>query len=232
MRVNGHLVDSLPAWVNPHEDSITVRGKKIRLALGSICLMLYKPRGYECTASSESVYPSVLNLVADHPANARLFPIGRLDVDSSGLLLLTNDGVLAQRLTHPRYGVHKTYHVTVRGMLDDAAVGKLERGIFLAKKAGPSRRTRKPTQNNTGGRTAQSHIKFIKKLRDRTLLEMTLREGRNRQIRRMLADQGFPVKKLRRLRIGPLKLTGLRPGQWRELEPKELIGLRNAAGLE
>lgn len=224
VRVNGHLVDALPAWVDPAKDRITVSGRRIRTSQTHVYVMLFKPRGVVSTNEDPEGRPRAIDLV-DHPSRARLYPVGRLDMDSSGLLLLTNDGELANRLTHPRHEVHKLYEVTVSGSLDDSEVAKLERGLFLL-----DRRPRKVAQKVT--RTSPSSLALLKRDRDRTRLLMELSEGRNRQIRRMMAQLGHNVRKLRRVQMGPLKLKGLQPGQWRDLTPRELKELRSAAGLD
>ena len=221
VKVNGEIVASLPAWVDPKRDHISVRGKNIKRDEPHVYVMLFKPRGVVCSNEDPEGRTRAIDLV-NHPSDVRLYPVGRLDVESSGLLLLTNDGELANRLTHPRYGVHKIYEVTVSGSLDESAVKKLERGIFLS-----DRRTshgRKP-----GRKTSKSKLHLLKQDRNRTRLRMELREGRNRQIRRMMSDVGHHVKKLRRIQMGPLKLKGLRPNQWRELLPQEIKALQRAA---
>ena len=153
------------------------------------------------------------------PFPRALYPVGRLDVESSGLLLLTNDGELANRLTHPRYGVHKTYEVTVEGDLDENAVRKLQSGVFITERRGVGHRP--PVS-----KTKRSSLTLLRSGRGRTRLLMELREGRNRQVRRMMLYVGHKVRKLRRIQFGPLKLKGLGPGQWRELTPHELAALR------
>src|SRR5690606_28672856 len=165
---------------------------------------------------------TVMDLV-DHPARARLFPVGRLDYATRGLVLLTNDGELANKLTHPRYGVHKTYEAVVKGVLPDDAVAQLERGIYLAE--------RKEGRTVGAKRTAHVDLKIIKRERERTTVEITLREGRNRQVRRMFAGIGHPVKKLTRVAMGPLKLKGVALGAWRELDTREVNALQKAARL-
>lgn len=214
--VNGELVDSLPAWVDPAGDEIKVNGKRLKPPERHHYIMLFKPRGVVSTNSDPEGRVRAIDLVK-HPANPRLYPVGRLDLDSSGLLLLTNDGELANRLTHPKYEVHKGYEVTVGGSLSDAEVAKLEAGLFL------------PDPDGGGRKTRESRLSLLKRDRDRTLLYMELREGRNRQIRRMLLRVGHPVKKLRRVRMGPLQLKGLAIGEWRELTRIELNALRKAA---
>ncbi len=232
--VNGHLVADLPAWVDPLKDKVAVEGRPIPTAGvkrrgkrvagasadGGVYVMLFKPRGVVSTNEDPEGRQRAIDLVK-HPSKARLYPVGRLDIESSGLLLLTNDGELANRLTHPRYGVHKVYEVTVAGELDEPAVKKLEAGLFLTDR-----------RKGAGGKTSKSRLKIIKRDRDRTRLLMELREGRNRQIRRMMADVGHKVRKLRRVQMGPLRLRGLQPGQWRDLTPKELIALRKAAFVD
>jgi len=219
VRVNGEVVDRLPAWVNPHEDRIVVAGKPLKRPERLVTVMLFKPRGTVCTNSDPEGRVRAIDLVR-HPAKPRLFPVGRLDLDSSGLLLLTNDGELANRLTHPRYEVHKGYEVTIAGEISDADLAKLEQGVFLNEKDEPGRKT------------DRSKLEVIARGRERTTLFMELREGRNRQVRRMLLKVGHPVKKLRRVRMGPLRLKGLAVGEWRELTPIEMRQLRKAAGLD
>jgi pseudouridine synthase len=213
--VNGELVDALPAWVDPAKDHITVEGRPIKRSRRNIYVMLFKPRGTVSSNSDPEGRTRAIDLV-HHPDKPRLFSVGRLDVDSSGLLLLTNDGEFANRLTHPRYGVHKGYEVTVGARIEQEDIARLEKGIFLSGRGSASR-------------TSRSKLTIIKRDRDRTLLYMELREGRNRQIRRMLARLGYPVKKLRRVRLGTLNLKGLAPGDWRELSAGELTTLRRAA---
>lgn len=218
--VNGHVVSQLPAWVDPHKDHIAVSGRRIRQSTQHVYVMLFKPRGVVSTNEDPEGRKRAIDLV--HYPNARLYPVGRLDIESSGLLLLTNDGELANRLTHPRHGVHKVYEVTVDGALDEKDVKRLENGLFLHDQK----------RSERAKRTAQSTLKLIKKDRDRTRLRMELGEGRNRQIRRMMAQLGHKVRKLRRVQMGPVKLKGLQPGQWRELLPAELTALRKAAGAQ
>lgn len=223
--VNGHLVTTLPAWVDPEEDRIVVAGKVLPQPDRKIYVMLNKPPRTLSTAKDEpgADRRTVTELV-DHPAAPRLFPVGRLDYDTVGLILLTNDGELANRLTHPRYGVPKTYRVAVKGSLDEEAIQELERGIYLAQ--------RKAGRTDGASRTAHVEIALIARERDKTVVELTLREGRNRQVRRMLAAVGYPVKKLERVGMGPVKLKGLARGQWRELTREEIRDLKRAAAAD
>lgn len=214
--VNGHTITELPAWVDPRQDHIHVRGAHLRMTTDYVYVLLYKPKDVVCTNDDPEGRRRAIDLV-DHPTRARLYPVGRLDMDSTGLLLLTNDGDLANRLMHPRHGIHKTYEVIVKGSLDEAAVEKLGRGLFLHDR-----------KRGGGSKTQRSRLKLLKRDRDRTKLLMELREGRNRQIRRMMLEVGHPVKKLKRVQMGPLKLKGLRSGQWRDLLPEELKALKDA----
>ena len=219
--VNGQPVTTLPAWVDPVRDAIVVNGKRLTLPAEHHYIMLYKPRGVVSTNDDPEGRKLAIDLVK-LPNRTRLYPVGRLDMDSTGLLLLTNDGELANRLTHPRYGVHKVYEVIVDGRLDEVAAEKLSRGIFLSD-AHTSHGKRH------GGRTSQSRLAIVKRDRDRTKLRLELREGRNRQIRRMMLNVGLDVRSLRRVQLGPLKLHGLRAGEWRELLPDEVKALKKAA---
>lgn len=216
--INGTIVDSLPAWVDPAQDHIRVHGRRLKFPRTPVYVMLFKPKGTVSTNAEDEERRRVIDLVR-HPSGVRLYPVGRLDLDSSGLILLTNDGELANKLTHPRHGVPKVYEVTVAGKLTDVEVKRLERGIFLYDR-----------DKGRGTRSKRSKLSISKRDRDRTLLRMELHEGRNRQIRRMMLAVGHPVKKLRRVQLGPLKLSGLRPGQWRDLTPKELVSLKRAVG--
>jgi pseudouridine synthase len=217
--VNGKIVTDLPIFVDPQTDRIEVSGRPVaRPGRGPrrVYLMVNKPRNVICTNRDPQGRSRVVDLV---PHTERLFCVGRLDGDSTGLVLLTNDGELCERLTHPRYEIPKTYRVTVRGKLEPEDVAKLQRGIFLA-------------DRRKGGkmRAQAERVQQLKTDRDRTELEITLREGKNREIRRMLVRLGHPVKKLRRIALGPLKLKGVASGQWRALTQAEVRSLRRAAG--
>ncbi len=222
--INGHLMTKLPVLVDPAHDHIVVNGRRIKPPDPYVYIMLFKPRGVVCTNDDPEGRTRAIDLIK-HPSHARLYPVGRLDQDSSGLLLLTNDGELANRLTHPRYSVHKVYEVTIAGALDEKGLKRLQRGLFLTG-------FRSVPKADRASRTLRSRLTIVKRDRDRTRLLMELREGRNRQIRRMMAQLGHQVKKLRRVQMGPIKLKGLKPGQWRELMPRELVALKKAAHRE
>ena len=214
--VNGHRIDGLPAWVNAAEDDIRMDGRRIKPTERDVYVMLFKPKGYLSTNSDPEGRALAVDLV-QHPSHARLFPVGRLDAESSGLLLMTNDGALANRLTHPRFEMAKGYEVMVNGRVNDEDVGRLERGIFV------------PGKQAGEGARAGGKLVILKRDTGRTLLYMELRESRNRDIRNVLAALGHPIKKLRRVRMGPLQLKSLQAGEWRELTPKELAVLREHA---
>lgn len=232
VRVNGQVVAAMPAWVDPGKDRIEVNGHELarprKTAAGTehTTLMLHKPRRVISTTRDDQGRTSVIDLV-NWPGVARLFPVGRLDADSTGLILLTDDGELANRLTHPRYEVAKEYRVTVRGKLSQADLQKLRNGLMLSHQQAAGRGAK---------RAAVESIAVLKHETDRargdrTHLRIVLREGQNREIRRLVARLGFKVRKLKRTAIGPVKLKGLAAGQWRKLSAGELAALRKAAGL-
>jgi 23S rRNA pseudouridine2605 synthase len=165
-------------------------------------VLLHKPAGVVTTASDPHGRRTVVDLVADH--GKRLVPVGRLDADTTGALLLTNDGELAHRLAHPRYQVEKVYEAEVEGEPSDTAIARLERGIELE-----------------DGRTAPAAARLL----TRTQVELAVHEGRKHQVKRMLAAVGHPVRRLHRRRYAGLSVEGLEPGQWRELEPSEVVRL-------
>ncbi len=219
VRVNGKTVTTLPAWVDPAEDEIFVNGLRIPQAERKIYIMLNKPRRVVTTCDDPGGRRTVADYVV-HPADSRLFPIGRLDYETSGLLLLTNDGELTNRLTHPRFGVEKTYRALVRGRVDEAELERLGKGLFLV--------DRKGGETVGASRTAPVIVRIVHRARDKTMLDLVLKEGRNRQVRRMLVQVGHPVIRLERTHMGPLKLKGLARGEWRELSRQELGSLRKA----
>ncbi len=221
VKVNGIVINFLPAWIDPKTDRITIADRKLNLHADNVYVMYYKPRGIVCTMVDPEGRPCIGDIVK-HPTGTRIFPIGRLDMDSQGLLLLTNDNMLANELTHPKHKVSKTYEVTVRGKITNETLVKLQKGIYLA-----DAHTKHDTTMK-GQRATIKDIEIVRHDRDRTLLKITLTGGRNRQIRRMLAIVGHPVKRLRRTHVGPVALKGLRPGQWRDLTAKEFNALEHS----
>jgi len=176
-----------------------------------------KPKGVYCTNVAQGEQRRAIDLLPPD-FRTRVYPVGRLDAESKGLLLLTNDGDLTHQLTHPKYGVSKTYRAFVDGYVQPQTLQTLSKGVWLA-----------DPRSGQGFKTARSQIRLIKRARDKSSLEITLREGRNRQVRRMLARLGHKVRDLTRIRFGPLTLDGLSPGQSRLLTPRELAALRRAA---
>lgn len=212
MQVNGKFVTELGTKANPLRDIIKVDGKPLRLAGPPRYLILHKPTRVVTTASDPEGRETVLDLIGRN--RDRLYPVGRLDYHSSGLVLLTNDGELALRLSHPRYGIRKVYLVKVKGTPGRETLDRLARGVYLEE-----------------GRTAPAEVRMVDHRDDKSWLEIVLSEGRRREIRRMCLQVGHPVEKLRRVAMGPLKLGKLPPGAHRELTPEEIEKLRLAVGL-
>jgi pseudouridine synthase len=207
--VNGEIVREMGTRADPTRDDIRVDDRRIKSAERLRYILLYKPVGYVTTRSDPQRRRTVIDLLAG--VKEYVYPVGRLDYDTEGLLLLTNDGDLAARLTHPRHGVERTYEARVAGMPDEVALERLRRGIPL-----------------DGRRTLPAEVLLLNKRRGAAdgVLAITIREGRNRQVRRMLEAVGHPVKRLMRVGIGPLRDRGLRPGGWRELTAAEVEKLK------
>lgn len=210
--VNGATVRELGTKADPARDDIRVDGSRIKMVTRHLYLLLNKPRGYVSTRSDPERRKTVIDLLRG--VREYVYPVGRLDFDSEGLLLLTNDGDLAARLTHPSHGVPRVYEATVLGVPDDRNLERLSRGIAL-----------------DGQRTAPADVERLHVKGKRTLLRVTVREGRNRQVRRMCESIGHPVEHLRRVAIGPLRDARLRLGQWRPLTEPELSRLQKASRL-
>ncbi|HHS98398.1 MAG TPA: rRNA pseudouridine synthase [Chloroflexi bacterium] len=208
--VNGEVAQ-LGQKADPERDRITVDGEPIRLKREYTYIALHKPRGVlSDEGDGTGRLPTVRDLV-DLPGH--LFPVGRLDLRSEGLILLTDDGDLAFRLTHPRFGHEKEYHVLVDGRPSEETLEKWRRGVLLE-----------------GRRTAPAEVEVMRAERDRTWLRVVLREGRKRQIRRVAAMLGHPVHRLIRVRVGPVRLGNLPPGRWRRLTPLEVRALKGHHG--
>ena len=207
--VNGETVTEMGTKADPAHDDVRVDGRRIKSTERLRYILLYKPAGYVTTRSDPQRRRTVIDLL--HGVREYVYPVGRLDYDTQGLLLLTNDGDLAAKLTHPRHQVERTYEAYVAGIPDDEAIDRLRRGIPL-----------------DGHRTLPADVLLANKgRRDRNgVLIITIREGRNRQVRRMLEAVGHPVESLRRIRFGPLSDRGLRAGEWRELTELEVEKLK------
>ena len=207
--VDGRIVRTLGTRVDPARQRIQVDGEAIRPP-HLVYYLLNKPKGFLSTSRDPSGRPRVFDLLAAIPQ--RVFSVGRLDRESEGLLLLTNDGELTNRLTHPRYGVPKTYEVQVAGRPTPEDLAKLRKGVYLSE-----------------GRVAVDKVRSMGSRGRSTMLEIVLSEGRNREIRRMLARLGHKVMVLRRTAIGPISDAGLRPGEYRKLHAGEIETLRRLA---
>jgi len=213
INVNGKTVWELPVLVDPQVDKIEADGQLVRLKAPSSqrrhYFILNKPRGVYSTNVAQGAQVRAIDLLPKS-LRARLYPVGRLDAESKGLLLLTNDGELTNRLTHPKFGVPKTYRAVVDGFIEPGTLGQIEKGMWLADKQG------------RGFKTGRSQIRVAHRTPQKTVLEITVREGSNVQVRRMLAKLGHKVRDLTRIRMGPLTLEGLAPGKFRALSEKEI----------
>lgn len=204
--VNGTVVTEMGTQVSP-EDTVLVDGKPVTPEARHYYILYHKPIGEVSTASDPEGRATVLDRFRDFPA--RLYPVGRLDFDSEGLLLLTNDGDLAQRMLHPSQEVDKTYLARVNGDVKLDAIRKLRQGVSLE-----------------GRTTSPADVRVIRRTDLETVILVTIHEGRNRQVRRMFDATGHTVLMLRRVQFGPLQLGGLKRGQWRELTPEEVAEIK------
>jgi 23S rRNA pseudouridine2605 synthase len=212
VEVDGEVVTRLGTKVDPRTAVIRVEGQRLPPVSEHVYLALNKPRGVVSTMSDPEGRPTLGDLVADRPE--RLFHVGRLDTDTEGLILLTNDGDFAHQVAHPSYELEKTYVAEVRGVAERDLVRRLEAGV--------------PVE----GQPVQVHrAKVVSTARDRSIVELTIHEGRNRIVRRLMDEVGHPVTRLTRTMVGPVVLRGLRPGQMRELTRDELGTLLDAARL-
>ena len=222
--VNGQVVTELGTKADSDVDYVKGNGKLIRGAQKNIYLMLNKPKGYVTTVSAPEGQPTVMQLLGEGPrgVHARVYPVGRLDYASEGLLLLTNDGDLANKLTRAASHVPKTYVVKVSGVPKPEAIEKLRGGVMI-----PSESGFRKGQSSQKVQTAPARIQLLKQA-DNPWYEVTLIEGRNRQIRKMFEEIGHRVEKIRRVRYGPLKLD-VEPGKFRMLDRREIEKLKAAA---
>jgi 23S rRNA pseudouridine2605 synthase len=210
--VNGETIRELGTKADAARDDIRVDGRRIRVAERRRYLLLNKPRGYVTTRSDPQRRPTVIDLLSG--VRDYVYPVGRLDFESEGLLLLTNDGDLAAQLTHPSHGIARVYEARVLGVPDAHDVERLSRGVVIdGRRTQPAEVTLVPPRRDTRGAT----------------LVITIREGRNRQIRRMCESIGHPVETLRRVAIGPIKDSKLKVGAWRDLTADEVERLQRAA---
>lgn len=204
LTVNGEVVTTLGTKADPERDDIRVDGVRVRAATTPVYLALYKPKGVVTTRHDPAGRATVMDLV---PKLAGLFPVGRLDVTTEGLLLMTNDGAFAERVSHPRYEVARVYHAKVHRVPDASTLARLRRGVMVE-----------------GERMAVDRVRVIEADKN-AWVEVTLHEGKHHEVKRLLEAVGHPVSKLRRVAVGPLTLRGLKPGDFRSLTPQEVRGL-------
>ncbi len=207
--MNGKVVQNPDHWVDTKLDRVTLDGKPLRAA-SKVYVLLYKPKGYLTTYRDPEGRPTVYDLVPD--LGQWVAPVGRLDLDTSGLLILTNDTDFAERITNPAHKVPKTYQIKASTLLTDAHLKQLREGVTL-----------------TDGPTAPAEVTRLRDSEKFTVLEMTITEGRNRQVRRMLEAVESRVRKLVRIAIGPIRIGELPIGKWRDLTPDEVLSLRGVS---
>jgi 23S rRNA pseudouridine2605 synthase len=210
VEVNGKLVTKLPCFVDTENDEVRVDGRKIRVSGGGQAkryLLVNKPRGVVCTQSDPGGRPRAIDMVP--PSRERLYCVGRLDVEDTGLILLTNDGELTQRLTHPRHEVIKTYIAEVAGSISQEDIDAIKNGVRIE-----------------GMRTKVAGVKCLSRGVEQSMVEIRLAEGRNREVRRILAKLGHKVRRVRRSAIGPVTDRGLKIGGYRSLTKDEVALLR------
>jgi len=205
--VNGKIVDQMGVVVNPDNDHVTVNGKRVAVKHKTYYILLHKPKGYVTTVCDELGRRTVMDLI---DIKARLYPVGRLDYDTEGALILTNDGDVANKLTHPKNQVSKVYVCRISGEITNAEVAKLEKGVEI-----------------DGKLTLPAGVKVLESDVHHSRVELTIREGRNRQVRRMFEAIGKDVEFLKRVAVGEIRLGGLSRGKYRFLNEKEIAYLKS-----
>lgn len=218
VQVNGVTIREQGSRIDPVRDIVLVDGKVVQATSQQVYILLHKPAGYLSTVSDPQGRPTVLDLLPRELRQLRVYPVGRLDHDTSGLLLLTNDGDFALHLTHPRYALEKHYEALVQGQPGNTALNALRRGIAITEDSGHKHQT------------APARVSPLRHAGENTWLKLTIHEGRKRQVRRMLAGVGLSVLALRRVGIGPLMLENLPTGKWRYLVEDEVMALKAAPG--
>ncbi|MBX5436156.1 MAG: rRNA pseudouridine synthase [Alicyclobacillaceae bacterium] len=211
VRVDGEVCTVLGTKVDPRVQRIEVDGRPI-VVEPKVCLMLHKPTSYVTTVADPQGRRTVMEFVKE--VTQRVYPVGRLDYATSGLLLFTNDGELTHRLLHPSREIDKVYRATVIGMPDEETLARLAAGVDLE-----------------DGRTSPAHVQVLRLDVKESVLELTIHEGRHHQVRRMLETVGHPVKRLKRVKFGPLELGDMRPGEWRWLTEAEWMQIYGAVQL-
>lgn len=207
VKVDGKIITELGVKVDPQKSLIEVGGEPITGKEKEKYILLYKPAGYVSTVHDERKRRTVMDLISG--VNERIYPVGRLDYDTSGLLILTNDGKLTNELIHPSREVKKTYRIMVKGIPTGRSLGQLASGIMLE-----------------DGKTAPAEVKLKKIENGNALIDITIHEGKNRQVRRMFQAVGHDVVWLKRIAFGPLKIDKMKPGEWRYLTNQEVLALK------
>jgi 23S rRNA pseudouridine2605 synthase len=213
VKINGQIVSELGIQIDENRDKVEVDGKPVSPTTGTIYLMLNKPPGYLVSSKDPHHDMLVISLLGEY--KGKVFPVGRLDFESSGLLLFTNDGELAFRLSHPRFGVEKTYEVVVAGSVGEDQLAGLDKGVVL-----------------DDGPTAPSHSVIASKTKTTSVIRIILHEGRKRQVRRMFEKIGFPVVQLKRIEFGGIELGNLKEGKFIILKDTDVARLKTQVGLE
>ncbi|MFW0861406.1 MAG: pseudouridine synthase [Dethiobacter sp.] len=207
VKVNGETVSVMGIIISPETDKVEVDDRLVKTVIRHEYLLLYKPVGFVTTLKDQFGRPTIRDLLVD--VKFRVYPVGRLDMDTSGILLLTNNGELANRLTHPSFGVEKEYLARVRDLPDAQALATLAKGVKLV-----------------DGMTAPATVRLVKGGRPTSIVSLTIKEGKNRQVRRMFETVSHPVVSLKRVRFGPLMLTDMQEGSWRNLTIREVAELK------
>ena len=211
VRVNRKVIDTLPAFVNPEKDIITVNGKRIQDA-EKVYYILNKPKAVICTNSDPYNRKKAIDLIN---CTERIFCVGRLDAETTGAIILTNDSELTNLLTHPRYELPKTYEVRIKGKVEGPDIEKLKKGTWLSE-----------------GKTARAAVKVLKRTHEETILEVIIRQGLNRQVRRIIARVGFKVRALKRTKIGNITIKGLKIGASKQLTASQVKYLKSVTNLK
>lgn len=214
VRVNDSIVTTQGVRIDPERDRVSVDGKAVRGAVEHVYILLHKPAGYVCTVRDEHGRPTVLDLLSQELRKLRVYPVGRLDADTSGLILLTNDGDFAQHVAHPRHSTTKRYEAHVQGCPPTEALQALRTGVVI-------------TEDDGGHHmTAPAEVSILHHVDSDCVVSLTLHEGRKRQVRRMLTAVDYPVLRLTRVAVGTLTLKGVANGRWRYLTKAEIEELR------
>lgn len=208
VKVNNVVVTELGTIIDPNKDKVLVDDKRLRLESNKVYIMLNKPIGYVSTLNDEKGRRIVTDLIEG--VKERIYPVGRLDADTTGLILLTNDGELAFKLTHPSKKIDKKYIAIVEGVPNKKELELLRKGVFI-----------------DGKKTSPAEVKIAKKFEEDSILDITIHEGRNRQVKKMCETVNHPVKKLKRVSIGEIELGGLNIGNWRFLNDEEINYLKS-----